>query len=425
METPRIIVTEHGPYRVVGEVAIYDTDGALLRSTGTSCLCRCGGSRNKPFCDATHFLKGFDGAESADHGSIAGRRDAYHADGVTVFDDRSRCAHFGQCSDRLPTVFRSHDEPFVDPHGAPPAAISAVVAGCPSGALAYTLGDDGDPVEAAADPSITPIVDGPYRVRGSIPVVGVDGRAYERRERQTLCRCGQSGNKPFCDGSHWYAGFRDPLPRDLANEAPSLYEWVGGLAALERLTTHFYETIRSEPDPILEPVFRGMDPDHPKHVAAWLAETFGGPTRYTDQLGGYEHMLAKHRNLTLTETQRRRWVARMMDAADEVGLPADPGFRSTFVAYLEWGTRLAVANSQPDAAVMEHAPIPHWGWGQTPPFQPQLWDLPDAAEQGRRRYAQQQAAATRVPSPGASRASRADRRQRGASSTSSSEPTGS
>jgi hemoglobin len=69
-------------------------------------------------------------------------------------------------------------------------------------------------------------------------------------------------------------------------------------------------------------------------------------------------MLAKHRNRALTEAQRRRWVARMMDAADEVGLPDDPGFRSTLVAYLEWGTRLAVANSQPDATVMEHAPIP-------------------------------------------------------------------
>ena len=247
------------------------------------------------------------------------------------------------------------------------------------------------PVETAAEPSITPIVDGPYRVRGAIQVVGADGRAYERRERQTLCRCGQSNNKPFCDGSHWYAGFRDPLPPELATHPPSLYEWAGGIATFERLTSHFYDAILSEPDPILEPVFRRMDPDHPRHVAAWLAETFGGPTTYTDELGGYEHMLAKHRNLALTETQRRRWVARMLDAADHVGLPTDPGFRSTFVAYLEWGTRLAVINSQPDAAVMEHAPIPHWGWGQTPPFQPQPWDDPDAAEQGRRRYAQQQA----------------------------------
>ena len=386
----RIEVTNHGPYRVTGDVVIFDAEGNLLRHGGTWCLCRCGGSRNKPFCDVTHGLKGFDGSESADHGAIADRRDSYPADGVTVYDDRTVCAHFGQCSDRLPAVFRAAAEPFVDPHNAAPDSIAEVVAGCPSGALAYARGRDGDTVETAAEPSITPIVDGPYRVRGAIQVVGADGRPYEARARQTLCRCGQSGNKPFCDGSHWYAGFRDPLPPELATHPPSLYEWAGGIAAFERLTSHFYDAILSEPDPILEPVFRGMDPEHPRHVAAWLAETFGGPTTYTDQLGGYEHMLAKHRNRSLTEAQRRRWVARILDAADHVGLPTDPGFRSTFVAYLEWGTRIAVVNSQPDAAVMEHAPIPHWGWGQTPPFQPQPWDHPDAAERGRRRYAEQQ-----------------------------------
>jgi CDGSH-type Zn-finger protein len=71
---PTVVVTAHGPYRVVGEVAICDVNGTLLRRGGTWCLCRCGGSRNKPFCDATHYLKSFDGAESADHGSIAERQ---------------------------------------------------------------------------------------------------------------------------------------------------------------------------------------------------------------------------------------------------------------------------------------------------------------------------------------------------------------
>jgi hypothetical protein len=102
-------------------------------------------------------------------------------------------------------------------------------------------------------------------------------------------------------------------------------------------------------------------------------------------------MLAKHRNLALTEPQRRRWVARMLDAADHVGLPSDPGFRSTFVAYLEWGTRIALTNSQPDAAVIEHAPVPHWGWGQTPPFTPSQWDDPDAAANGRARWSHEHA----------------------------------
>ena len=99
-------------------------------------------------------------------------------------------------------------------------------------------------------------------------------------------------------------------------------------------------------------------------------------------------MLAHHRDLGLTEEQRSRWLGRMVEAADQAGLPADPEFRSAFVAYLEWATRLAVINSEPGAAVMEHAPVPKWGWGNTPPFQPQPWDDPDAAERGRRRYEQ-------------------------------------
>jgi CDGSH-type Zn-finger protein len=391
-DEPRIIVTEHGPYRVEGPVAVQDTEGTTLREGGCWFLCRCGGSRNKPFCDVTHGLKDFDGSESADHGPIADRRAAYPAgDGVTVYDDRSRCAHFGQCTTRLPAVFRAAEEPFVDPHGAPPAETVDVVGGCPSGALSYALGDDPDPVEVTVTPSMTPIVDGPYRVRGGVQVVGADGRPYERRARQTLCRCGQSGNKPFCDGSHWYAGFRDPLPADLVKHPRTVYEWAGGIEALERLTSRFYDKILSEPDPVLEPVFRGMDAEHPRHVAAWLGETFGGPATYTHEHGGYEHMVAKHRDLGLTETQRQRWVARMAETADEVGLPADPGFRSTFVAYLEWGTRIAVANSAPGAAVIEHAPVPLWGWGQTPPFDSQPWDAPDAAARGRVRYAQEQA----------------------------------
>ena len=295
-EKVRITVLKDGPYRVVGEVIIRNADGVILRTGGSHCLCRCGGSRNKPFCDATHGLKGFVGTEAADHSAIADRRSSYKAaSGITVYDDRSRCAHFGQCSDRLPAVFRSALEPFVDPDGASAAEIVDVVAGCPSGALAYAKGDNPEPVEQHEACSITPIVDGPYRVRGNVEVVGADGRAYELRERQTLCRCGQSRNRPFCDGSHWYAGFRDPLPPELVKTVPSLYEWAGGLPALERLTETFYDTILSEPDPVLEPIFRGMDKAHPQHVAAWLAETFGGPATYTHQHGGYEHMLAKHR----------------------------------------------------------------------------------------------------------------------------------
>jgi hemoglobin len=152
----------------------------------------------------------------------------------------------------------------------------------------------------------------------------------------------------------------------MTDETPTLYDWAGGAEAFERLTQIFYGEVRE--DDVLEPVFRHMDPGHPKHVAAWLAEVFGGPKRYTEEHGGYPHMLSKHRNLGLTEQQRRRWVNLICDAADDAGMPADPEFRSAFVAYIEWGTRLAVANSQPDATPPPKAPVPRWGWGEAPPY---------------------------------------------------------
>ena len=147
---------------------------------------------------------------------------------------------------------------------------------------------------------------------------------------------------------------------------PTLYEWAGGEPALLRLTEAFYERVRA--DDVLAPVFAQMPHDHPQHVATWLGEVFGGPPRYTEEHGGYPHMLAKHRGRALTEAQRLRWVQLICAAADEAGLPGDPEFRSAFVAYVEWGTRLAVANSQPGAEPPPSAPVPRWGWGEAPPY---------------------------------------------------------
>jgi hemoglobin len=149
---------------------------------------------------------------------------------------------------------------------------------------------------------------------------------------------------------------------------PTLYEWAGGSEAFERLTAGFYEKVRQ--DDLLEPVFRGMDTEHPHHVAVWLAEVFGGPPLYTQEHGGYPHMLSKHHGLSITEAHRRRWVSLICDAADDAGLPTDPEFRSAFVAYIEWGTRLALVNSQPGAHPPTQAPVPHWGWGEAPPYTP-------------------------------------------------------
>jgi hemoglobin len=148
---------------------------------------------------------------------------------------------------------------------------------------------------------------------------------------------------------------------------PTLYEWAGGAEALDRLTEAFYRRVHA--DPTLAPVFANLPPDHPHHVALWLGEVFGGPPVYTNEHGGYPHMLSKHIGLTITEEQRARWVQLITPAADEAGLPADPEFRSALLAYVEWGTRIALANSQPGATPPPEAPVPHWGWGEAPPYE--------------------------------------------------------
>ena len=81
-------------------------------------------------------------------------------------------------------------------------------------------------------------------------------------------------------------------------------------------------------------------------------------------------MLAKHRGLRITAEQRLRFVTLLSRAADDAGLPDDPEFRAAIMGYAEWGTRLAVHNSQPGRRRRAHAPVPRWGWGVAPPYQP-------------------------------------------------------
>jgi hemoglobin len=152
------------------------------------------------------------------------------------------------------------------------------------------------------------------------------------------------------------------------DRTPTLYEWAGGGAAIERLINAFYD--RVERDELISPFFPGgVSAAHRDHVVAWWSEVFGGPDRYTRELGGYERMVGRHRGLGIGPEPRRRFVSLMSVAADDAELPDDPEFRSALMAYLEWGTRLAAHNSQPGAEVVEHSPVPRWGWGEAPPFE--------------------------------------------------------
>ena len=153
-----------------------------------------------------------------------------------------------------------------------------------------------------------------------------------------------------------------------SGEPPTLYEWAGGRDAFQRLIDSFYDRVES--DELISPLFPGgVSREHRDHVTLWWIEVFGGPAEYTP-LGGYHRMVSRHRDLSITPEQRLRFVTLMSMAADDAGLPADPEFRSALLGYLEWGTRLAMHNSQPGAEVPQEAHVPHWGWGEAPPYEP-------------------------------------------------------
>jgi hemoglobin len=149
------------------------------------------------------------------------------------------------------------------------------------------------------------------------------------------------------------------------NNIPTLYEWAGELETFERLFTRFYAKVLR--DDLLAEVFRHMSDEHVRHVSHFVAEVFGGPKFYTtEDSGSHAKMIGEHIGKMLTEEKRRRWMDLLLETADETGLKSDPEFRPAFVGYIEWGTRLAVINSQlTENPMNESEPMPEWGWGQT------------------------------------------------------------
>jgi CDGSH-type Zn-finger protein len=216
---PRIEIQEHGPLRVFGAGLVRmrpatDQEGSRvewerspeLEHGDDFDLCRCGLSRNKPFCDGSEVEAGFDGTETADRLPTADRRQLFGSGGVILGDDRSLCSKARFCVRRDMDAWELAEEPSLPGRE---EKLRAMVHRCPSGRLVYITLPGGSESEPELPPEIGIIDDGPLWVRGRIPVESADGFRYEVRNRVTLCRCGQSKNKPFCDGSHVAAGFRD------------------------------------------------------------------------------------------------------------------------------------------------------------------------------------------------------------------------
>ena len=212
----KIKVTKDGPYLVTGGIPllrmIIQTD-----SHGDSCrwreveryphrerytLCRCGKSRNKPYCDGAHTLQQFDGTETASREPYLENVKEYVGPELKLTDRRELCVGAAFCvrDAGIKNLVVYSDRP-----GFKEIAIEEA-ANCPSGRL-VVWDKQGNPIEPDYEPSIVITehkngLSGPLWIRGEVEVESADGRVYEKRNRVTLCRCGKSLNKPFCDGSH-------------------------------------------------------------------------------------------------------------------------------------------------------------------------------------------------------------------------------
>ena len=202
---PTIRPVDDGPYMVKGLEKLANQKGPIA-SRDTIALCRCGRSANKPFCDGSHVTAGFASAKL--EGRTEDKRDDYAGEHVTIHDNRGLCAHAGHCTDGVASVFRLRQEPWIDPDGATGEEIGAAIRKCPSGALSYTV-EDVEQSDTERDPAVFVAPNGPYVVTGGPDLLDTEWGHGASKEHFTLCRCGGSKNKPFCDGSHWRLKFSD------------------------------------------------------------------------------------------------------------------------------------------------------------------------------------------------------------------------
>jgi hemoglobin len=141
----------------------------------------------------------------------------------------------------------------------------------------------------------------------------------------------------------------------------TLFEHVGGEEAIRRLEETFYASVLA--DPVLQPLFGEGRPEHVDHLTAFTAESLGGPDRFSRALG-FEHLISVHRGLGISEAQRQRFIELYMEALDAAGLPDDEPFRTAFREHVEFGTEVAMQNSNANSDEELHPlrEVPRWTW---------------------------------------------------------------
>ncbi|MBI4978691.1 MAG: CDGSH iron-sulfur domain-containing protein [Spirochaetes bacterium] len=195
---PVIEVKKNGAFMVKGLTSFIGVHGEPLPVKPVMMLCRCGQSKRKPFCDGTHTEIHFNGDKSPDR--VKDRVVKYEGKEITIHDNRGICSHDGSCL-KLPEVFDMSKMRWVNANGASKDEIIKTIEQCPSGALSYTV--DGvyhDSIDRP--PAIRVAENGAYNVEGGIELKDESGAKPHLSEHYSLCRCGNSKNKPFCDGEH-------------------------------------------------------------------------------------------------------------------------------------------------------------------------------------------------------------------------------
>ncbi|MDF2737941.1 MAG: hypothetical protein K0S93_1800 [Nitrososphaeraceae archaeon] len=217
---PMIVPLPNGPLYLINdrepkviENLVNSKDEKLSNIQGIA-LCRCGASKNKPFCDGTHSIIGFSSKNNEDNNNnkvASKRRKSYVGKKITIHDNRNICSHAAECVNNLPSVFRLNQRPWIDPDDETIAIekIIETIRKCPSGALSYSI-DDIEYRDYDGKPLVKVDKNGPYMISGGIDLIGeAEFPDDVSTEHYTLCRCGASNNKPFCDGSHSTINFKD------------------------------------------------------------------------------------------------------------------------------------------------------------------------------------------------------------------------
>ncbi|WP_407356891.1 CDGSH iron-sulfur domain-containing protein [Methanolobus sp. WCC5] len=202
---PSIKVSKNGPYIAKNVKTLRNSKGVFIDTKPVITLCRCGGSSKMPFCDGTHAKNGFSGEN--EKGQVAGRVETYVGKDITIHRNKDICCHVGHCVRNLPSVFKKGQDPWADPDAVDPEEIAQLIRTCPSGALSYTINGELHK-DYSRESEIFVLKDGPYNVTG-IRLDDPDGSEPDTHDHYSLCRCGASRNKPFCDGTHRDIEFKD------------------------------------------------------------------------------------------------------------------------------------------------------------------------------------------------------------------------